>query len=509
MGEGGNAVRYRRPLTILEAMADPAIFAPWFQGGSWAAWRVFLSALFGLPMNKVAMEIYQQSARRSNAPLSPAKEAWLVVGRRGGKSLLSALVAVFLACFRDYRKLLARGERGTVMVIAADRIQARVVLQYIKGFLDNVPTLRAMVKSKTNEGIELSNKIVIEIHTCSFRAVRGYTIVAAVCDEIAFWRAEESANPDAEILNGIRPGMATVPDSLLLCISSPYARRGALWESYKEHFGKDGDPVLFWQADTQSMNPTVSQKVIQDAYQADPESASAEYGAQFRSDVESFAGVEAVEGAVVPQRFELQPVSGVRYFGFVDPSGGSQDSMTLAVAHHENGKVVLDAVREKRPPFSPEAVSAEFAEALKRYRVGTVQGDRYAGEWPREQFRKHGVDYKPAEKTKSEIYLELLPALNSGKVELLDSKRLGSQLVGLERRTSRSGRDSIDHAPSTHDDVVNAAAGALVLALHKGSAPVRMPILVGERSCSLWELPGALPRWEDRERWRQEVNKRR
>jgi hypothetical protein len=119
-------------------------------------------------------------------------------------------------------------------------------------------------------------------------------------------------------------------------------------------------------------------------------------------------------------------------------------------------------VREERPPFSPADVVAEFARLLKTYRVGSVVGDRYAGEWPRERFREHGVDYEPAEKTRSELYGELLPLLNSGSVELLDHPRLIAQLCDLERRTGRSGRDSIDHSPRGHDDLINAAAGAIV-----------------------------------------------
>ena len=99
---------------------------------------------------------------------------------------------------------------------------------------------------------------------------------------------------------------------------------------------------------------------------------------------------------------------------------------------------------------------------LKSYRCSVVVGDRYAGEWPREQFRKAGIEYIPSEKTKSELYLELLPLLNSGKVELLDNERLLGQLVHLERRTARSGKDSVDHGPGQHDDLINSAAGALV-----------------------------------------------
>ena len=116
--------------------------------------------------------------------------------------------------------------------------------------------------------------------------------------------------------------------------------------------------------------------------------------------------------------------------------------MTLGIAHAESDRAVLDLVRERKPPFSPEAVVTEFAEDLKRYGINEVIGDRYGGEWPRERFLTHGIHYRISEKTKSEIYQAALPMLNSGRVELLDNKTLRTQLVGLERRTSRGGRDS-------------------------------------------------------------------
>ena len=308
-------------LTLLDAMQDKALFGPWFQGKSWAAWKAFLAALFGLPVHKATLEIYRQHTGRTSAPDSPVREAWLVVGRRGGKSLVSALVAVFLACFRDYRKILAPGERGTVMVIAADRRQARGVFHYIAGFLDAVPMLTRMVESRTKETINLTNRVTIEVHTANFRAVRGYTVIAAICDEIAFWRSEESANPDTEILNGLRPGMATVPGALLLCISSPYARRGALWEAYRRHYSQDGDPILVWQADTRSMNPSVDEQVIAEAYAQDEAAAAAEYGAQFRRDIQDFIPheVPGVSGcrrpALAASRFGLALLGLLRPIG--------------------------------------------------------------------------------------------------------------------------------------------------------------------------------------------------
>lgn len=92
---------------------------------------------------------------------------------------------------------------------------------------------------------------------------------------------------------------------------------------------------------------------------------------------------------------------------------------------------MLDAVREAKPPFSPEDITREFASFVLTYRIKQVRGDRYAGEWPAEQFRKWGVDYQPSAKPKSDIYNELLPMVNSKRALLLDNGRLISQLTSL------------------------------------------------------------------------------
>src|SRR5262245_5881014 len=131
-------------MNILEAVRDGNHFARWFRSDSWTAWFAFLAALFALPMTEEQAALCANFTGRTVLPHEPAREAWMVVGRRGGKSLIAALVAVFLACFKDYSPFLAPGERGTLMVIAADRRQARVVMRYITGFLE-VPMLAAMV----------------------------------------------------------------------------------------------------------------------------------------------------------------------------------------------------------------------------------------------------------------------------------------------------------------------------------------------------------------------------
>jgi hypothetical protein len=448
--------------SIMAAVEDQEVFGPWFKKpATWAAWFAFLRVLFGLPMDEVGWALFRQCTGRDDRPADGFREAWLVCGRRGGKSIVLALIAVYLATFYDWSAYLSPGERATVMIIAVDRRQSRTIFRYLRALITRVPMLAALIERETADTLDLSNGVTLEIQTASYRSTRGYTLIACLLDELAFFRSDEgAANPDQEIIAAIRPAMASVPGSMLLCASSPYARRGALWTAYRKHFGKPSS-VLVWRADTRTMNPTIDQGVIDDAMEADPASAAAEYGAQFRVDVETFVSREVVESCVETGCFERPYLSRYRYFGFVDPSGGSADSMTACVAHMEGGRVLIDAVREAKPPFSPELIVADFAKTLRNdYRISTVRGDRYGGEWPREQFRKHGIQYEPAEKTCSDLYAELLPLLNSRKISLLDDARMVAQLVNLERKTSKFGKDAISHPPGQHDDRVNAIAGA-------------------------------------------------
>lgn len=445
-------------ITIMDAMTDPALFGDQFGGDSFANWRALLAGFYGLPLSDEQAQAFHTLTQRE-APTRPADELWLVIGRRGGKSAAAALLAVYEAVFNDHRSKLAPGEVATVMVIAADRKQARAVMRYVRGLFEN-PMLSALVVRDQAESIELANRCAIEIMTASHRSSRGYTAACVIADEIAYWHSE-GANPDTEILNAVRPSLATLGGKLI-ALSSPYARRGVLWKAYRSNFGRAHDRVLVAQAPSLLMNPTLPEHVVADAYADDPIAAAAEFGAQFRSDVESFVSIEAVEACTRPSPIELPPCLGITYSAFVDPSGGVADAFTLAIAHKQGQSVVIDCTRAIKPPFSPEAVVAEFCDLLKCYRISSVTGDAYAGEWPREQFAKRGVRYDKSTRNRSEIYRDLLPMLNSETVELPPLPMLQKELVGLERRTSRGGRDSIDHAPGGHDDIANAVAGAAV-----------------------------------------------
>ena len=346
-----------------------------------------------------------------------------------------------------------------MLIIAPDQRQALIVLEYIAATFAATPILSQLVASRTADTLTLTNRVSIEVRSASFRRLRGPTYLAVISDEAAFWHSDESANPDVEILNAVRPGLATT-NGLLAIISSPYARRGVVWDAWRSHYGPAGDPlILIAHGASRTFNPSLPQSVVDRALDRDAASASAEYLAQFRTDVESFISREAVEACVAVGVRERAPLPDADYMAFVDPSGGSADSMTLVIGHKEGDVVVIDALRERKPPFSPDAVVDEFAALLASYGITKVSGDKYAGMWPRERFEARNVTYEPAETPKSDLYRDMLPLLNAKRLDLLDDRKLVAQLCGLERRTTRAGKDSIDHAPGGHDDLVNVVAG--------------------------------------------------
>jgi hypothetical protein len=458
-------------IKLREALEDKNLLD--FGDPSWIAWRTLLLASRGEQLLPEEFEHFRKLTAREEIPTAPVSEFWGVVGRRGGKSRAIAALAVYIACLCEHT--LAVGEVGRVIIVAGDRGQAAHVLKYCAGIIEASPILRQLVARQTSEEIELKSGIVIAVGTSNFRRVRGVTSVAAICDEIAFWYSDDSSNPDSEILTALRPTLATTGGPLI-AISSPYARRGEMWAAYNRDYGPDGDPqVLVAQGSTTDLNLSGLPALlswIKRRYEKDSVDATAEIGAQFRTDLESFVSPEKVDACTDPD-FERTYHEGFGYLAFIDPSGGSADSMTMAIAHVEGDIAVLDLVREIIPPFNPSEVVEEFCAVMRGYKINRCLGDKYAMEWVVSAFSANGVLYEHTEETKSELYGSLLPMLNSGTVALLTHDRLRRQLLSLERRTGRGGRDIIDHPRNQHDDVANAVAGALVLAkLEPGSTPV-------------------------------------
>jgi len=459
-------------VTMRDALNDPRLLGSALPGESWRAWRVLLIATVGEPLIGDERPLFKKLTRRDHEPGQKVKELWVVAGRRGGKTWAAATLAVYLAALCDYRSKLRKGERARVLFLGQTMDQARCAFDIAVGIFDSVPALRKLVVKRTADMLSLSNGIALVVRSASFRSLRGVTTVAIVADEICVWMSEEHVNADSKILKAVRPARLTI-GGMLIAISSPHGQRGEMYKIYKRHFGPHGDPrILVAQGTSLDFNPTLPEDEIAAEYEADPVGAQEEYGGEFVSHATLLAP-ELVKAAVTPGVKQRERIDGVRYFGFVDAaSGNGEDSMTCAIAHMDNGIATVDARLERRPPFTLEAVVADFAALFKRYRISTVKGDAYDEDRLRKLFDRHGIQYRRCDRTASDLFGWLVNEFNNARrFAWLDDEALTAQFVGLEWVKQPSGSKIIGHPPGGHDDLINAVAGALYCAMQWRGPP--------------------------------------
>ena len=279
-------------MNIIEAMEDPNLFGPWFEPiEDWRTWQVVLKATYGLPMTDADLDTFKAITGRSKPPSARVDEVWLACGRRGGKSRIISLIAAYEAAFVQHR--LSRGERGVIPVTAQDQDQASVIFSYVRSYFEEGAVLRGLLVNATSDELELVNNVVVRIKSASFRGIRGFTLLCAICDEISFWMLE-GANPAGEILRAMRPGLATTR-GMLLCLSSPHGKSGPLYEASKELWGVDDGRALFVQGASRTFNPTLDEAYVAREAAKDPAAAVSEWFGRFRDDVATFLPAEWVD----------------------------------------------------------------------------------------------------------------------------------------------------------------------------------------------------------------------
>ena len=432
---------------------------------SWRTWTAVLRATFGLPLSKDDCERFAIVAGDRASPTHRVSELWAVLGRRSGKTRMAAAICVFIGTLEKHR--LAPGEIGYVLLLAASRSQASVAFQYVIGFRQASPILRQQIESNTADEVKLKGNIIIGVHSNSYRTLRGRTLLAIIGDETSFWRDDTSASPDVETYRACIPALAAAR-GIWIGISTGYRKMGLLYQKWNDHFGRDDNDVLVIQGGTEVFNPTLDRAIIEKAKANDPEAAESEWGGGWREDISAFLDEATIDAAIDNARpLELPPRPNFTYHAFSDASGGRKDAFTVCIGHREGDRIICDVIRGKRPPFDPQAVTAEFALLLKEYGLTSVTGDNYSAAWVETAWKDNGISYERSELAKSGLYLESLPLFVRGIVAIPDHPILARELRLLERRTSRQGRDAVDHGRNGSDDHANSLCGLFYLLSRK------------------------------------------
>ena len=191
-------------VSVIDCLEHAQIWRSWLEPdpSTREAWFSLWRGIFGLPMTEPCRRTFEECTGRSEPAPGGYREVYVIAGRRAGKTFFMAVTGVFLACFRKWRA--TPGERLVVLLVAVTARQARALMGYIRGLIQGVPALAALVVRETQVEIELSTGVSIVIEVADFRSVRGSTIVAALVDEAAFLPADGAAT-DRELLIAIRP----------------------------------------------------------------------------------------------------------------------------------------------------------------------------------------------------------------------------------------------------------------------------------------------------------------
>lgn len=457
--------------------------------------QVALRTLYGLPLSAREMPFFH--AQQGNADYDELgyitkidegraysakkyKEAWMVVGRRGGKTdRFASTIVAYEACFGGHEQYVSRGQKAYCFQIAQDMRNAASALHFIFAAIEESPAGKELLDGPpVKDEIRLKNNVIIKCIPCTLKASRGFATPVAVFDEVGVWYAEsDSANPDYEIYRAMRPGQMQFPNKLIVGISSPYNKQGLLYKYYEA--GTDGvnapsyqrqhyRNVLVIHAPTAAMgNPLVTRDSLQEECDRDVKAFERECLAIFQDSISGFLSGALLREAVDANVFEREPQPNLyTYVAAIDPAF-RHDAFALTIFHlDEDGQVVQDVVRRykadnKSGPLNPEALFSDFGPLLQSYGIVVIFSDQYHLESLqqlalRRGFIIEGVPFKAT--NKAAIYGSLQQLLNQHRIRLLDNTETIKELRQLERRLTGGGVVQISAPQGQYDDMATVTA---------------------------------------------------
>lgn len=390
---------------------------------------------------------------------------------------IASTIAVYEACFGGHEAYLRRGQKGYCYQIAQDTRMAAYALHFVYATIKSSPVATEMLLDEpTADEIRLKNNMVIKVLPPTLKSVRGFACPVAILDEVGVWYQEaDSANPDFEIYNAIRPAQMQFPDRLTVGISSPYNKSGLLWKNYEagtegKHLPADEqdnfrDVIVIHVPTGAGGNPRITREALAEEQRRDPKAFEREVLAIFQDSISGFLNSALVSKAVMRKIEELPADGRYTYVAALDPAFRN-DAFAFTIFHiDDSGRVVQDVVRQFKPKHgevnNPEAIFSSIVPLLRDYQIVTVYSDQYHLESLQQLafrygFLIEGVPFKAS--NKAQIYGSLQQLLNQGRLSLLDNAECVRELKQLERRLTQGGVVQISAPPGLHDDLAAVTA---------------------------------------------------
>jgi hypothetical protein len=251
-------------------------------------WEATLRVFYGLELRPEDIASLERSTRRTSnglasLPRRHRRELWARVGRRGRKTVVTALVGVFEAMFGGHERYLLPGERGLIAIVSKDAAGSTLVARFCEMHAEALGVSCNWSSIGAVRVLELDGfAFAVACFPCSAKSPRGYAIPVIIADEIAHWAtdSDEYVNSDEAVLGAIKPAMAQFPDSRLIAISSPLGNDGMHFDTIEANLGDDADPdVLAVEGPTWEWNPEISEARTHEI-EKDPQTHAREFGAK-------------------------------------------------------------------------------------------------------------------------------------------------------------------------------------------------------------------------------------
>jgi hypothetical protein len=403
----------------------------------------------------VATELQQVDARAVLDPRSAKPFHWW--GRSRGYSKTLDLAAITLEI------LLTQAPPGSrSYAVAADRDQARLLLDSIEGFVRRVGRLAEVVEVQSSKVIVPKTGATLEAFPADEAGAWGLRPYFAVCDEIAQWATTRGPQ---RIWEAIVSAIPKTPGARLVVATT--AGSPGHW-SAKLRGRAIADPL--WRvSEVHGPPPWMPTELIEGQRRLLPESSFQRLfenlwvtGDEDLVSPEDLAAAAVLDGP-------LDPVAGTRYVIGLDV-GLRRDRTVAAVAHMEGGVVFLDRMAvwqgSRLRPVKLDEVEAWLADAARRY-PGRVVVDPWQAAQLVERLRRRGVniaEYVFSAQSVSRLANTLYVLLRNRAIRLpADDEELLDELRNVRLRETSPGVFRIDHDAGRHDD----RAISLALAAHR------------------------------------------
>lgn len=415
----------------------------------------------------------------------------LIIGRRGGKTTLVAILAIYCAVINNWKPFLQKTPFASVLILSHSKEFSDEILELIRTLIQESPILSRLInKEKKNTASTMNlitpwidpqgnieySRVQIKVGAASSKTTRGVAACAVLLDEIAFFNLDENLKEtDAKIMRAVRPATKQFGSSAMVFkLSSPAIKQGVLYGEYQKwKEGKLPKNYAVFKCPSWVFNTILPKNEFIIEWELDEDGFDNEYRANF---------VDSLSNFILPEFVDMAVVSGVnfnppdkdnpevKYFAAID-AAYKKDRFTFSVVGHTGNRIKQYVSKgwegSKKQPVKAKEVAKYIRTICREYGIPVVAADQYSFQPLKEIFEDFGItleEHTFNPNFKKKIYFNLKKLVHSQGIDLVDNPIQSKEIKELVVEQTASGSIKIGHPAGGTDDFADSLAISTYLA---------------------------------------------